>query len=228
MRNRIESHFKIVNTESRTTTADLFSIPYPQETATQLRGARASDRAKKIRDSSGFSTIELAIVVVTIMIMAALAIPQAIGTMRALRAVSDARNLATQLALAKMRAADGFTQSRLNCNLTAKSCQLEICTSKGTSTCNTFTAEGGPLALSEGMSFGFGSVTTPAGSQASIQNTAQILFNSRSLPVDSSGAPTGNYALYLTNQAGAKYAVTIYATGRIAVWQYVNGAWSNQ
>ena len=180
------------------------------------------------RGAVGFSTIELAIVVVTIMIMAALAIPQAIGTIRALRAVSDARNLATQLALAKMRAADGFTQSRLNCNTASRSCQLEICTSKGTSTCNTFTAEGGPVNLSEGTSFGFGTLTTPAGSQATIQNTTQILFNSRSLPVDSTGAPTSNYALYITNQAGTKYAITVYATGRVAVWQYVNGAWSTQ
>jgi Tfp pilus assembly protein FimT len=185
---------------------------------------RASEHIANRR--GGFSTIELAIVVTIFMLIASIAIPQAISTVRAFRASSDARSLATQLALAKMRAADGFTQSRLNCDFTGKSCQLEICTSKGASTCNTFSAEGGPVLLSQGMSFGFGSITTPAGTQTTIQNTAQILFNSRSLPVDNTGAPTGNYGLYLKDQYGNQYAVTAYASGRIAVWRYGNGVWS--
>ena len=172
--------------------------------------------------------VDVAIAVTILMLLAIIAIPQAINTMRAFRASSDARNVAAQLALAKMRAADGFTQSRLNCDFTANSCQLEMCTSKGASTCNTFTAEGGPLLLSQGMTFGFGSIAIPAGTQASIQNTAQILFNSRSLPVDNTGAPTANYALYLTDQSANTYAVTIYATGRIAVWRYGGGVWNIQ
>jgi len=180
------------------------------------------------RLQGGFSTIELAIVVTVIALILSIAIPTAITTLRAFRASSDARSIASQLALAKMRAANGFTQSRLNCDLTNNTCQLEICTSKGASTCNTFTAEGGPVNLSTGSTFGFGSITTPAGSQTSIQNTAQIIFNSRSLPVDSTGAPTGNYALYVMNQANDIYAVTIYASGRVAVWRYGNGAWSIQ
>ena len=182
------------------------------------------------RDSGrrGFSTIELAIVVTIFMLIAVIALPQFMSTMRVFRASSDARSIASQLALAKMRAANGFTQARLNCNVTTNSCQLEICTSKGTSACNTFSAEGGPVLLSQGMTFGFGSITTPAGTQTSIQNTPQVLFNSRSLPVDNTGAPTGNYGLYLTDQNGNNYAVTVYASGRIAVWRYGSGVWSIQ
>ena len=174
----------------------------------------------------GLGMIEVVIVVTILMIVLAIAIPQAIGTMRAFRAQSNARSVASQLGLAKMRAADGFTQSRLNCNTTTRSCQVEICTSKGVSACNTFSADGGPLLLSEGISFGFGSITTPAGTQTTIQNTTQVLFNSRSLPVDGTGAPTGNYAIYLNDQFGNNYAVTVYASGRIAAWRYRNGAWS--
>jgi len=176
----------------------------------------------------GFSIAELAIVLTIVALIAVIAIPMFTKTMSAFRASSDARSLASQLALTKMRAANGFTQARLNCDLTAKSCQMEICTSKGTSACNTYTAEGGALALSLNSSFGFGTITSPAGSQTSIQNTAQIVFNSRSLPVDSTGAPTGNYALYLANNNGDTYAVTVYASGRVAVWRYDNGAWSIQ
>jgi prepilin-type N-terminal cleavage/methylation domain-containing protein len=176
----------------------------------------------------GFSIIELAIVLTIVAIIATIAIPLFSKTMSAFRASSDARSLASQLALTKMRAANGFTQARLNCDLTANSCQMEICTSKGASACNAYTAEGGALALSQNSSFGFGTITTPAGSQTSIQNTAQIVFNSRSLPVDSTGAPNGNYALYLANNNGDRYAVTVYASGRVAVWRYNGGAWSVQ
>jgi len=176
----------------------------------------------------GFGLLELVIVLAIFSILSAIAVIQVNGVLQSYRALSNARNLASQLALAKMRAANGFTQSRLNCDLTAKSCRLEICTSRTGSTCNTFSAEGGTLQLAQGTSFGFGGLTTPAGTQTTIQNNAQILFNSRGVPVDSTGAPTGDYALYVTNQAGEIYAVTVYASGRVAAWRYGSGAWSIQ
>lgn len=176
----------------------------------------------------GFGLLELIIVLAIFSIISAFAFIRVNSALQSYRALSNARNLASQLALAKMRAANGFTQSRLNCDLTAKSCQLEICTSRTGSTCNTFSAEGGTLLLAQGTTFGFGGLTTAAGTQTTIQNTAQILFNSRGIPVDSTGAPTGNYALYVTNQVGDVYAVTVYATGRVAAWRYGSGAWSIQ
>jgi prepilin-type N-terminal cleavage/methylation domain-containing protein len=177
---------------------------------------------------NGFSLVELAIVVVIILLLVSLALPSVISSMRAFRAAADSRSIAAQLNLTKMRAANGFTQARLNCDTTANSCRVETCTTKGASTCTTFTAEGETIKLSPGSSFSFGSLTTPAGSQTSIQNTAQILFSSRSLPVDSSGAATGNYALYLTNSSGNQYAGTVYASGKIAMWRYGSGAWTAQ
>ena len=184
---------------------------------------------KRHRDSSagGFSMVELVVVVVLIMLIAAFVIPQAIGMQSALRATSDARSLASQLALAKMRSANAFTQSRLNCDVSARSCQLEVCTNKGVSSCNTFSPDGGPILLSQNITFGFGNITTPAGTQTTIQNTPQILFNSRSIPVDNTGAPTGNYALYITGQTGSTYAVTVSPTGRVAAWLYSGGGWSS-
>jgi len=179
------------------------------------------------RKADGFSMVELLVVLGLIMVVAALALPNLISTQRALNATSDARSLASILSLAKMRAANSFTQSRLNCDSSARRCQLEVCTSKGATSCNTFTPEGGPVRLSQNISFGFGSISTPAGTQTSIQNTPQILFNSRSIPIDSTGAPTGNYALYITGQTGNNYAVTVSPTGRVAVWQYSGGAWSS-
>ena len=177
---------------------------------------------------NGFSLVELAIVVAIILLIVSLALPSAISSLRAYRASADARSIAAQLALTKMRAANAFTQARLNCDTTANTCRVETCTTKSASTCTTFNAEGETINLSTGSSFSFGSISTPAGSQTSIQNTAQIVFNSRSIPVDSTGAATGNYALYVTNSSGNQYAITVYASGRVAVWRYGSSAWNAQ
>ena len=180
------------------------------------------------KGTSGFSMLELLIIVTLSLIVGTFGLLQLNGMVKKFRASSDVRSIASQLALAKMRAANSFTQSRLNCDLTANSCQLEVCTTKGASTCTTFSSEGGPLRLSQDIRFGFGSISTAAGTQGTIQNTAQILFNSRGIPVNDTGAPIGTYGLYLTNQAGDTYAVTVYATGRVAMWQYTNGTWTIQ
>jgi Tfp pilus assembly protein FimT len=185
-------------------------------------------KSRRREFESGFNLVELAIVVTIIMLILSLALPSVISSMRAFRASADARGIAAQLALTKMRAANRFTQARLNCDTTTNSCRVETCTSKSTSTCNTFTAEGETINLSPGSSFSFGTITTPAGSQTSIQNSTQVLFNSRSVPVDSTGAVTGNYAVYVTNQSGNQYAVTVYASGRVAVWRYGSEAWNAQ
>ena len=88
---------------------------------------------------------------------------------------------------------------------------------------NHWTAVGGATFLSANVSFGYGIVSTPPeGTQASIaqapacaddtgaglSNTGCIVFNSRGVPVDGSGAPTAVNALYLTDGT-AVYAVTV-------------------
>jgi len=190
-------------------------------------GVRVMNVKRRLTED-GFGAIELVIVLTILAVVGAFGIIQVKKALQSYRALSNARNIASQLSLAKMRAANGFTQSRLNCDLTAQSCQLEVCTSKGATTCNTFTAEGGPILLAQGTTFGFGSITTAAGTQTTIQNTAQIIFNSRGIPVDSTGAATGNYGLYVTTQVGDNYAVTVYPSGRVSAWRYSSGAWSIQ
>jgi hypothetical protein len=73
--------------------------------------------------------------------------------------------------------------------------------------------------------FGYGSLTTPAGTQASISQSSVIAFNSRGIPLDSTGNPTGNDAIYLNNGNGVYYAVTVSSSGRVSVWQ-LNGSGS--
>jgi Tfp pilus assembly protein FimT len=178
--------------------------------------------------SRGFSTIELVVALVVFLIVAALVVPNTLTMLNTFRVSSCVRSVAGQLQLAKMRAAADFTQTQVNCNLAGRSCQLQVCTTKGAVTCTTFTndtKDGALYNLPANVVFGFGGAPGPAGTQAPIQNTAQIVFNSRGIPIDNTGAPTGNYGLYMTDNAGHTYGVTIYPTGKIAAWRLVNGAW---
>jgi prepilin-type N-terminal cleavage/methylation domain-containing protein len=183
---------------------------------------KASRRAKRQR---GFTMIELAVVAAIFVVIASIALPGAMRMVRSYGASSSARTLASQLALAKMRAAEGFTQEELNCTLTSNSCQLETCTTKGASTCTTFSNDGGPVYLAQGISFGYGSITTPAGTQTTISNTTPIIFNSRGIPITAAGVVSATDAIYLTDQYGDIYAVTVNASGKITTWVYSGSSW---
>jgi hypothetical protein len=87
--------------------------------------------------------------------------------------------------------------------------------------------------LASGDSFGYGPASSPpSGTQAAIGqasqcldgsghtvgNTACVIFNSRGIPVDSTGSPTANDALYITDSS-AVYGATIDAGGFVRTWQ---------
>jgi type II secretory pathway pseudopilin PulG len=108
--------------------------------------------------------------------------------------------------------------------------------------CITYTgsAPSGPavLPLSQGDTFGFGTLTqgpTPGqtaisqatacqqgaannpGGGSSVTNTACIEFNSRGIPINTSGAPVATGAFYMTNSTVVD-GVTVSATGSIQAW----------
>jgi hypothetical protein len=51
-----------------------------------------------------------------------------------------------------------------------------------------------------------------------VANTACIIFNSRGIPVDTGGTPTGAYAFYI-NDGSFVYGITVAATGFIRTWR---------
>lgn len=144
---------------------------------------------------------------------------------------NDARNLSNALALAKMRSAASFTQARLYVSLAGRTQHVE--TWSKTAAPPNWVAVNGPTLLSSNDVFGFGlAANPPPNTQAAIAqapacldkdgnaiaNTACILFNSRGIPIDATGAPTNNDALYVTN--GTKLsAVTLSAAGLVTVWE---------
>ena len=72
------------------------------------------------KDSRGFSLIELLMVVAIMGALAAIAVPMSGNTIRFLKLSGDARELSNATAVAKMRAAAKFTQSRLYVDITGR------------------------------------------------------------------------------------------------------------
>jgi len=178
---------------------------------------------------AGFALIELMFVLTVSVVVAAMAIPVFSSIMRNLRGDGDIQSLSSDVGLAKMRAAASFSRARVRANLTARTFQVEV----WNKTTNAWGVEGGTQNLSKTVNFGYGSISSPPpNTQASIAqapacrnnggaviaNTACIVFNSRGVPVDSTGAPTGNGALYISDGAAAQ-GVTVGATGLIRRWR---------
>ena len=203
---------------------------------------RAGNRKKLNREHSqgGFSVVELMVVVLVILAIAGMAIPGFIAMARNLRTGGDARDLNGEIALVKMRAAADFTQARFYADLAAQNFHIETWTKPiPPATSGSWTTEGGTQSLSQGVTFGFGAISSPpAGTQAtigeapacrndtgaapgtgaSIANTACVVFNSRGIPVDPTGTPTANDGIYVTDGSSV-YAVTVSATGVIQTWR---------
>ena len=171
----------------------------------------------------GFTMIEMTGVLAVTMILSALATFSFTDVMLAYQAGLDARSIQSQVALARMRASSAFDQAQVSFNQDARTYQIEL-QNKATLA---YAIDAGTSAafLSRGVNFGFGNISTPAGEQATIYQSTTIRFNSRGVPVDASGAPTGDYAIYLTSANGLTYAVTVSRSGRVNMWEYVGSAW---
>lgn len=193
---------------------------------------------------AGFSTLELMIVMLMSVIIAAISVPTYLRVATYLRSVGDLRSLNGITAQAKMRAAADFTHARIYADLNANTFHLEFwnkangCWQTDGDRANNCTTPNSPVtALSQRVTFGAGGLgvgPTP-GSAAVNQappcrrrvagvngggtdnNTACIEFNSRGVPVDQNNAPIASGAIYITDQNSVE-AVTVSATGSIQSW----------
>jgi prepilin-type N-terminal cleavage/methylation domain-containing protein len=196
------------------------------------------------KDHRGYSLIELLMVVGITTVIAAMAVPMMSSSIGNYRLSGDAHSVASAMALAKLRAASNFSQARLFVDLTTRTFHVETLQKAPFA----WITEGGNTTLSTGVTFGFGAIAVAPNGQATAQstpcvtaagaaiaNTACILYNSRGIPVDPSGAapnvgaPTGNDALYLTDGT-AVYGLTLSATGQSQLYRtnISSASWSLQ
>ena len=165
----------------------------------------------------GYSMSELLVALVLLMITMAAALPNFTAALQNYRLMNDARSIASQVALARVRAAADFTQVQVNFNLVNGIYQRQL----WNPATNAFDiTEGGTQNVSTGVTFSFGSIGTPAGTQTTIQQTPQIIFNSRGTPANG-----GDYAIYLANVAGQVAAVTVAPSGKTNLWRWSGSTW---
>jgi prepilin-type N-terminal cleavage/methylation domain-containing protein len=195
-----------------------------------VRPKRIEDRRHPKFDHFGFSLLEVLTVLVITLVAAAFAIPMLTRITADLRIAGDVRGVADEIVLAKMRAASDFTQARLYADLSANSYHIEIWQKTGG---GSWVPEGGTHQLSSGITLGLSGLgTAPPNTQttmaqaaacknsggATVANTACVLFNSRGIPIDSAGTPTGTDAIYLTDGASVM-GVTVSAMGLFQTWR---------
>jgi type II secretory pathway pseudopilin PulG len=130
---------------------------------------RVVARHGKVVGQRGFTTVEVVIVMVISLAVAAMAIPGYSAMMRYLHIAGDARDLNGVVAQAKMQAASDFTHARAYADLQANTFHIEVWdkTANGGAGCwktagdsvNRCTGAASPvLPLSQGVAFGFGNV----------------------------------------------------------------------
>jgi len=185
----------------------------------------------RVQSDAGFTAIEALIVCATVAVLGALSAPLMGNMLGYYRLSGDARNVLNSVATAKMRAASSFTQTRLFVSVGGRSFHIEQF--NRTPAPGAWVAEGGTTTLSGAGSFGFGSTAVPPpntqttigqapqcldNAGAAMTGTACVVFNSRGLPIDATGAPTAVDAFYLTDGVDT-YGVTISATGMIRLWR---------
>ena len=173
--------------------------------------------------------LEILFVVGIIGVVSAIAVPMFGNALKNFRVSGDARSVSNSVAVAKMRAASDFSRVRLYVNLTGRSFHIQT----WNKTTSAWTDEGGTTALSNGVSFSFGPVSTaPPNTQATIAqapactnnagaaiaNTACVMFNSRGVPIDTTFSSTGVDAIYVTDGTQV-FGITVAATGMLRMWR---------
>jgi len=161
----------------------------------------------------------LVIAVVIIITIAGIAIPKVVSVTQDARMANDIRSISAQIFLARMRAASAGAKSRLNFNTSTNSYQIEVWNG------SSWAIYGGTINLNTGDTFGYGTITAPAGQQSTIAQTTPIYFNSRGMATDSSGSATANSAIYFTNIRTQYAAIAVSIAGQPTSYTYSGSAW---
>lgn len=198
----------------------------------------------------GVSLIEILVGVAILMALLGFAAPSITNITRTYRISGDARSIAVDLNLARMRASGDYSHARAYMDLSGNTFHVEVWNKAGcwqtdgdANPCTLATSPVTPLAA--GDTFGFGSISAGptaetstiaeapacttgvagASSGSNIANTACIEFNSRGYPVDSTNTLVASDAIYIINK-NLCFAVAVPVAGQPSTYSYTGSAWA--
>ncbi len=187
-----------------------------------------------------FTTTELMLVIATLAVISATALPSVLNSVRDYRLHTDVSTIASLCNVARLRAAAKFAPYRVNISVSAGTYTMEeLCgntSSSVDSACTSayaaFTApqiESGTQYLLQGNTL---ASCRPSGISAypgtitadpdGCPDPVHFYFNTRGAPVDSAGNPltNGGAVIYMTNQNGMVDALTLSVGGRASAWNW--------
>ena len=179
--------------------------------------------------SAGFSAVELLIVLAIAGCIAAISIPASSSMVHEFSLSGDAHGVSNSLAQARMSAAANFTRARLYVDRSAGHYRIE----RWNKTAAAWQALSGTQPLGRLNAFSSGAVTAPppnsqfavaqptaclTNAGAAINGTSCVVFNSRGIPIDPTGAPSPAVVIYL-NGPTAVFGVVVSSTSQLAMWR---------
>jgi len=187
-----------------------------------------------------FTAIELMLVVATLGVIAAMAVPSVLNSVRGYRLHSDLSTLASLCNVARLRAAAEYAPYRVNISVAAGTYSMEkLCGNTASSVDGACTSayaafttpqiESGTQYVFPGNTFASCRPSGPASYPGTITGDAvgcpdpfHLYFNTRGTAVDNAGNPlaNGGAVVYMTNQNGMVDALTLSIGGQAAVWNW--------
>jgi prepilin-type N-terminal cleavage/methylation domain-containing protein len=171
--------------------------------------------------NQGFSMLELLVVIAIIGVIAAFALPSAITFVKGYKLHANASAIASQLNVTRFRATSQYKPYRLSVSIPGGTTSRERLSTSYTSP----QAEDTQF-LDRGVRFlDTCPVSAKPGNVSSSVTAASsaIYFNTRGLPVDSSGVAYNNSVIYLANDNNLYDAVTVSLGGKVGLWNYNQG-----
>ncbi len=186
-------------------------------------------------EQSGFSVIELIVVVAITLVLAALTGKSMVSAVQNYRLSSAAQGLAATVHLAKMKATARDARYQVLVNTGVGTYRIQRCLRPppGSATPCTWQLDPGSddIPLPPGVSFIAAAVAPPPPGQSGGPDT-DMTFNSRGLLVVNTNAPTAatvnTRCFYVQGQSDRIYAVCSSLAGKTTVYRQLGSAWEVQ